>query len=387
VSEANFLPYGRQSIEQDDIDAVVEVLRGDYLTTGPAIERFERALAAAVGAEAAVAVSSGTAALHAACFAAGVDEGDEVVVPAVSFLATANCARFLHAEPIFADVDPASGLVLPSEVERLVGPKTKAVIPVHLNGVAADMPAIWKAAGKVGATVIEDAAHALGGLDDGRPIGNCADRGMAMFSFHPVKQITTGEGGAVTTNDPEFLRRLRLCRNHGMVRDEGALRDPSPGPWYYEQQVLGHNLRLTDLQAALGFSQLAKLGRFVSRRRELAARYDDLLSELTAVSPVVPSRRRASSAYHLYAVSIDFDALGVPRAEVMRQLRERGIGTQVHFMPIPGQPYYRERGWRVEDFPGARRYYERVLSLPLFPAMEDGDVDRVATALAEVLEE
>jgi len=367
VSEAKFLPYGRQSIEQDDIDAVVEVLRGDYLTTGPAVERFERALADAVGAEAAVAVSSGTSALHAACFAAGVGEGDEVVVPAVSFLATANCARFLQAEPIFADVDPSSGLVVPSEVERLVGPNTKAVIPVHLNGVAADMPAIRKAAGKVEATVIEDAAHALGGLEDGRAVGSCHERGMAMFSFHPVKQITTGEGGAVTTNDPELLRRLRLVRNHGMVRDEGALRDPSPGPWYYEQQVLGHNMRLTDIQAALGVSQLAKLGRFVSRRRELAARYDDLLSELAAVSPVVPPERRASSAYHLYAVLIDFDALGVPRADLMRKLRERGIGTQVHFIPIPGQPYYRERGWKVEDFPGARRYYERVLSLPLFP--------------------
>ena len=208
-----------------------------------------------------------------------------------------------------------------------------------------------------------------------------------MFSFHPVKQITTGEGGAVTTNDPELLRRLRLVRNHGMVRDEGALRDPSPGPWYYEQQVLGHNMRLTDIQAALGVSQLAKLGRFVSRRRELAARYDYLLSEMAAVSPVVPPERRASSPYHLYAILIDFKAHGVPRADLMRKLRERGIGTQVHFIPIPGQPYYRERGWRVEDFPGARRYYERVLSLPLFPAMEDGDVDRVVTSLAEALEE
>lgn len=381
-----FLPYGRQSIEQDDIDAVVEVLRGDFLTTGPAIGRFEAALASAVDASAAVAVSSGTAALHAACFAAGVGPGDEVVVPAVSFVATANCARYLGAEPVFADVDPDTGLVRDDEVERRMTPKTRAVIPVHLNGAPADVPRLRSLAERAGVTIIEDAAHALGGEQlDGAPVGCAAGSSMAAFSFHPVKPITTGEGGAVTAADPDHLAKLRSFRNHGIVREAERFRRPSSGPWYYEQQLLGHNLRMTDLEAALGLSQLAKLGRFTRRRRALAALYDAQLAALPAVSPVVRAESRRHCAYHLYAVLVDFAGLGLRRADVMEWLRERGIGTQVHFIPIPDQPYYRERAAGKADYPGARRYYERVLSLPLFPAMDESDVGRVVAALRDAL--
>lgn len=385
MSGSSFLPYGHHTIEPDDIEAVVRVLEGDFLTTGPMVGRFEDALAATVQAGGAVAVASGTAALHAACFVAGLGPGDQVIVPAVTFVATANCAALLHADPVFADVDPATGLVVPEEIERLCGPSTRAVIPVHLGGTPADLAAIRTAAAAVGAAVIEDAAHALGATYDGRPIGSCSHSDMAIFSFHPVKHVTTGEGGAVTANDADRLRRLRLFRSHGVERDPGRFgRDP-PGPWYYEQQLLGHNLRLTDFQSALGLSQLAKLSRFVERRRALAARYDDLLAELPGVTPLPARERRAECAYHLYAVLIDFAALGVHRATVMAYLRRRGIGTQVHYIPLPLQPYYRDRGWNMDAFPGARRYYERTLTLPLYPAMGDADVDRVVEALDEAL--
>lgn len=382
MSDPPFLPYGRQTIEDDDIEAVVEVLRGDYLTTGPAVGRFEVALAARVGAAGAVAVSSGTAALHAACFAAGIGEGDEVLVPAVTFLATANCARYVGAEPVFVDVDPQTGLLDTARISERRTERTRAVIPVHLTGRPLD-PATLGAPTE-GLTVIEDAAHALGAETPTERVGSCRSSAMAIFSFHPVKHVTTGEGGAITARDPELLDRLRTFRNHGMVREPARLTRPSPGPWYYEQQVLGHNLRLSDIQAALGASQLAKLDRFLSRRRALAARYDRLLASVAGVTPVVPASHCARSAYHLYAVLVDFQGA---RAEVMQRLRERGIGTQVHYIPLPMQPYYRERGWSVDDFPGALRYYERTLSLPLYAAMTESDVDRVVDELGAVLAE
>jgi UDP-4-amino-4,6-dideoxy-N-acetyl-beta-L-altrosamine transaminase len=378
------LPYSRQSIEDDDVEAVVRALRSDYLTTGPEVERFERALAQAAGAPHALALCNGTAALHAACFAAGLAPGDEVIVPAVTFLATANCVRYLGAEPVFADVDPDSGLLLASEVERLRTSRTRAVIPVHLGGVPADLAAIRTAAGPA-CRVIEDATHALGATSGGEPVGACGHSDMAVFSFHPVKPITTGEGGAVTLRDPRLRERIADFRNHGMVREPARWREPAPGPWYYEQHELGYNLRLTDLQAALGRSQLGKLARFTERRRALAARYDRLLAGLEELRPAAPAAQRFASAYHLYVVLIDFERLGLRRAELMRVLREGGIGTQVHYIPLPLQPYYRERGASMAALPGARRYYERALSLPLFPAMQDGDVERVARALRAAL--
>jgi perosamine synthetase len=384
LSDIPFLPYGRQLIEEDDIQAVVDVLRSDMLTTGPAVECFEAALASAVGADHAVAVSSGTAALHAACFAAGVGEGDEVLVPAVTFLASANCARFLGAEPIFVDVDASTGLMDPARVAEKCTPRTRAIIPVHLNGAVADVGALREAAPD--ACMIEDAAHALGAKQGAGVVGACGSgSSMATFSFHPVKHVTTGEGGAITSNDPAIDARLRGFRNHGIVHDPAQFEQTPHGPWYYEQQFLGHNLRMTDIQAALGCSQLAKLDRFVGRRRGLAARYESLIaaSELSSVEPVVLPQDAPKCAYHLYAVRIDFDGLGFDRSALMQALRSRGIGTQVHYIPLPMQPYYRKRGWKAEDFPGANRYYESVLSLPMFPSMQDTDVDRVVDALSE----
>jgi UDP-4-amino-4,6-dideoxy-N-acetyl-beta-L-altrosamine transaminase len=389
MRDPRYLPYARQLVDEDDIAAVVEVLRTDWLTSGPKVAEFETALARTVGSDWAVAVGSGTAALHAACFAAGFRAGDEVVVPAITFVATANCVCYMHAKPVFADVDPDSGLVAPDSVAERVTRATRGLLAVHLGGASADVTALASLARQSGATLIEDAAHALGGARGGIRVGACTDGSqMATFSFHPVKHITTGEGGAVTGNDPELRHKVLLCRDHGIERAPERFTRSASGPWHYEQQFLGHNLRLSDIQAALGCSQLRKLARFVARRRLLAERYDRLLRELPGVRPAVvpqPTDSMNGSVYHLYSVLIEFAEMGTSRAEVMEKLRERGIGTQVHYIPLPMQPYYRARGWDPHEFPGALRYYERTLSLPMFPGMQDEDVDRVVEALRAVL--
>lgn len=381
----DILPYGRQWIEQDDLEAVIEALRGVYLTTGPTVARFEAALAKAVGAGHAVAVCNGTAALHAACAAAGLGPGDEVLVPALTFLATANCARYVGAEPVFVDVDPDSGLIDCEDAARRMTSKTRAILPVHLTGRPAELDAVAALARAHDLTVIEDAAHALGARYHDDPIGDCSRAAMSIFSFHPVKHVTTAEGGAITTNDPALAEAMRVFRSHGMIREPRRLREPSPGPWYYEQQSLGYNYRITDLQCALGLSQLAKLPRFLERRWTLAARYDAQLAELEHVRPVAAGTAQTVSGYHLYAVLIDFAAAGIDRAAVMAGLREHGVLTQVHYIPVPAQPYYRDRGADMGEYPGAQSYYERTLSLPMFPAMDDTDVDRVVEALRAVL--
>lgn len=380
-----FLPYGRQDIDESDIQAVLDTLRSDYLTTGPRVPAFEAALGEAVGSTHTVAVSNGTTALHAACFAAGVGPGDEVIVPAITFVASANCARYLGAEPIFVDVDPTSGLVGPEAIEAAITDRTRAIIPVHLNGRPVDLEGIARVAAPRGLSVIEDAAHALGASFRGHPVGDCAFSDMAIYSFHPVKHITTGEGGAIATRDAALDRKLRIFRDHGLVRTDEGFEEPSPGPWYYEQQMLGHNLRLSAIQCALGQSQLGRLGAFVQRRQAIAAHYGALFANTPHVEPVDSGPPGAVSAYHLYPVLIDFEAVGKERAEVMMALRERRIGTQVHYIPVPSQPYYARRGWSMDDFPGAAAYYARVLSLPMYPAMEDGEVLRVVEALREVL--
>jgi perosamine synthetase len=381
----DILPYGRQWIDDDDIAAVVDALRGAYLTTGPTVGQFEAMLAQTVGARHAVAVCNGTAALHAACAVAGLGPGDEVLVPAITFLASANCARYVDAEPVFVDVDPRSGLIDVGHAAKQIGAKTRAIIPVHLNGHTADLAGVRALADAHDLIVIEDASHALGARYRDSSIGDCRYSDMATFSFHPVKHITSGEGGAITTAKPELAAALEVFRCHGMVRDASKLRHESPGPWYYEQQTLGYNYRLTDVQCALGISQIRKLESFLARRRELVARYDRLFAAVAGVEPVASGGADTLGAYHLYAVHIDFAGAGMTRTAVMAGLREHNVLTQVHYIPVPAQPYYADRGADVRQFPGALAYYEGILSLPMYPAMRDEDVDRVVEALTRVL--
>lgn len=382
----SFLPYGRQTIEDDDVAAVSAALRDDFLTTGPRVEAFERAFAEAVEAPHAVACANGTAALHLAMLGLGVGEGDVCIAPSTTFLATANCARYVGAEVVFSDVDPQSGLMRPADLAealaKATGRRVAAVLPVHLRGDVVDLPAIAGLAQAAGAVVVEDACHALGSAHlDGAsvPVGSGRWSAAATFSFHPVKTIATGEGGMITTTDADLAERMRRFRSHGMVRPEGG------DPWWYEMAEPGFNYRLPDLLCALGQSQLAKLPRFAARRRALAARY---VAQLAALAPqVVPaaSPTWSRAAPHLMSVLIDLDALGLTRLEVVERLRAKGIGSQVHYIPVHTQPYYRER-YGDQRLPGAEAWYERTLSLPLYPAMADSDVDRVVEALASALQ-
>lgn len=394
-----FLPYGRQQIDAADIEAVVAVLQGDWLTTGPAIARFEEAFATKAGAPHAVSCSSGGAGLHLSFLAINLKPGDRVVVPTVTFLATANMARVTGAEIIFADVDPDTALMtaatLEAAIDRAGGP-IAAIAPVHMAGQMVDMEEIGMVARNTGARIVEDACHILGGMDgEGRPAGSGATGDLAVFSMHPVKTIAAGEGGVVTTRDASLAARMRILRNHGMVREnfsdtsQAFTPDGRPNPWYYESTDPGFNYRLSDIHAALAASQLSKLDRFVDRRRALVSRYDAALSALTPRlgNIVRPSGRSSygSPAWHLYVALIDFAALDRDRASVMEALRERGIGSQVHYLPLHRQPYYRAR-YGALDLPGADAWYDRALSLPLFPGMSDSDVDRVIETLMDVLE-
>lgn len=380
------LPYGRQTIDEDDIAAVAQALRGDFLTTGPTVEAFEDAFADQVGAQHAVACSNGTAALHLAMLALEVQPGEAVIAPSITFLATANCARFVGAEVVFADVDPQTGLMTPGALAeamtRLDGRRLRAVLPVHLRGDTAELPALEAMAKSANAVLVEDAPHALGSsLKFGNTVqrvGDCAHSAMATFSFHPVKTIATGEGGMVTTNDARLAERLRRLRSHGMIRPQDG------DPWWYEMPEIGFNYRLPDILCALGISQLAKLDAFAARRRALAARYEEALKPL-APRVVQASRPDWSDpVLHLMVALIDFEAADRTRREVVEALRARGVGTQVHYIPVHTQPYYRERYGDLE-LPGASAWYERCLSLPLYPGMADDDVDRVVAALADVL--
>jgi UDP-4-amino-4,6-dideoxy-N-acetyl-beta-L-altrosamine transaminase len=380
------LPYGRQTIEDDDIAAVVEALRADFLTTGPTVEAFETAFAETVGARHAVACANGTAALHLAMLALDVQPGEVVIAPSITFLATANCARYVGAEVVFADVDPLSGLMTPETLadalDRVGERKLRAVLPVHLRGDAADLPGLATLANDAGAVLVEDAPHALGTT---MTYGNVAERvgdvrhsAMATFSFHPVKTIATGEGGMVTTNDSALADRLRTMRSHGMIRPEGA------DPWWYEMPEPGFNYRLPDILCALGLSQLAKLPRFAARRRALAKAYEAALAPLAPVVRIATRPEWSDPVLHLMCVLIDFEAVGLSRRQVVERLREYGIGTQVHYIPVHRQPYYRERYGELE-LPGAEAWYAHCLSLPLYPGMADGDVQKVADALKAVL--
>lgn len=399
MTDRPFLPYGRQTIEQDDIEAVQRVLVSDYLTTGPEVQRFEAAINAAVGAAHAVSCNSATAGLHMTAMALNLGPDDYVIVPSMTFLATANGPHYTGARIVFADVDPDTGLMtadtLQEGIARCPRPP-RAIFPVHLNGHQVDMRSIAAIARDVGAAIVEDACHALGGTQPDKQgdqvrAGAGAWCDMTVFSFHPVKAIAMGEGGAVTTQSDELAERLRLARNHGMTRDtaEFEMRDMAfdvgeINPWYYEMHAPGYNYRAPDINCALGTSQLAKLDRFLSRRVEIADRYDALLAPLSPVLRPVPRSTFGTSGWHLYAVLVDFDRVGMSRRQVMQALRERKIGTQVHYIPVHRQPYYRALSPNLA-LPGADRYYEHVLSLPLYPGLSDDDVAYVAESLADIL--
>jgi UDP-4-amino-4,6-dideoxy-N-acetyl-beta-L-altrosamine transaminase len=382
----SFLPYGRQTIEDDDVAAVAAALTDDFLTTGPKVAAFEAGFAAFVGARHGVACANGTAALHLAMLALDVQPGAVCIVPSITFLATANCARFVGAEVVFADVDPDSGLMteatLRDAVARAGGRKIAAILPVHLRGDVCDLPAMRKIADEAGAALVEDACHAVGSrmVFDNIPAsagdGRWGD--LAVFSFHPVKTLTTGEGGMVTTERADLAGRLRLLRSHGMVRPAGA------DPWVYEMPEIGFNYRLPDILCALGLSQLAKLPRLIERRRTLARLYETALAPLAPMVRIAARPAWSDPALHLLCVLIDFEAAGRTRAAVMAGLTARGIGSQVHYIPVHSQPYYRAQYGELA-LPGAEAWYARCLSLPLYPTMADGDVARVAVALAEVL--
>lgn len=372
------IPYGRQTIEDDDIAAVAEVLKTDWLTQGPKVEEFEKSLADYCGANYAVAVSSGTAALHSAYAAAGIQKDDEVIVPAITFAATANAAMYLGARPVFCDIRPDTINIDETKIEKLITSKTKAIVPVHFAGHPCEMDKILEIAKERNLMVIEDACHALGAVYKDKKVGNISD--LTAFSFHPVKLITTGEGGMISTVDKEFHEKLLMFRTHGITKDPGRL-EKNDGPWYHEMQTLGFNYRLTDIQCALGHSQLKKLEKFLARRREIADFYKENLKDIAGLKlPVeLPG---VKSAWHLYTVRVPPER----RKKIFEELRASGIGVQVHYVPVYHHPYYRGLGYR--DFlPEAEAYYASCISLPIYPGLENSQLDFISEKLHKIMEE
>jgi perosamine synthetase len=389
-----YIPYGRQSIDDADIEAVVKVLKSDYLTTGPAVEAFEKKVADYVGAKYAVAVSNGTAALHVACLAAGIGEGDEVITTPITFAASANCVLYCGGTPVFADIDPDTYNISPEELEKKITSRTKAIIPVHYTGQPCDMDAILEIAHKHDLLVIEDGAHALGASYKGKKIGSIAD--MTCFSFHPVKPVTTGEGGMIVTDNEELYRRLVLYRSHGITRDKDMMQqyeeqlqqssDPAlqeaadmlrgdvmdPGGWYYQQLELGYNYRITDISCALGASQMDKLDRFLERRRQIAKKYDEAFADIPQIK--TPWQQEGcQSGWHLYMIQ----TMERSRREVFEGLRQAGIGVNVHYIPVYRHPYYQRNGYAGVHCLNAEAFYERAISLPIFPGLTGQQQDYV----------
>lgn len=377
---SRLLPYGHQWVDEEDVKAVVQVLRGDWLTTGPTVGEFETAFAAYVGARFAVAVANGTAALHAAAFAAGIGAGDEAITTPMTFAATANCIRYQGGTPVFVDVQPETLNLDPKKIETAITSRTRAILPVDYAGQPADLDEINAIAAHHGLTVIEDAAHALGATFGGKRVGSLST--MTTFSLHPVKHITTGEGGMVTTDDEGLAQKLRAFRNHGITSE--ARERQEKGSWFYEMVALGYNYRLTDLQCALGLSQLKKLDRWLARRRAIAGVYTEALGGLAEISLPMPSFDR-EPAWHLYPIQLDLTRLRTGRAEIFRALRAENIGVNVHYIPVPWHPYYRDLGYRKGQWPVAEAAYERLISLPIFPAMTDQDVSDVIAAVQKVI--
>ena len=385
------IPYGKQHIDEDDVRAVVDVLHSDWLTTGPKVAEFEQAIADYVGAKYAVAVSNGTAALHAAMYAIGIKPGDEVIVPPMTFAATANCIVFQGGTPVFTDVDSDTLLLDPAKVEEKITEKTRAIIGVDYTGQPCDWDRLREIADKYGLRLVADGCHALGAEYKGRKVGSLAD--MTIFSFHPVKHITTGEGGMITTDDAELAERMRLFRNHGITRDPKCFSpltsdlrlQTSDFSWFYEMVDLGYNYRITDFQCALGISQLHKLPKFLERRREVARKYDEAFSGLSGINPLAV-RSDALHAYHLYVVRVDPGASGVDRTTFFTNLREQGVCVNVHYIPVHLHPFYRETFHaRLGLCPVAEAAYEQIISLPMFPGMTDEDVERVINVMQKII--
>lgn len=378
---ATFLPYGRHSIDDRDIQAVVETLRSDWLTTGPKVAEFEECIAAFVGAKYAVSFSSGTAALHAAAFAAGLAPGDEVITTPLTFAATANCLLYQGATPVFADVEPETLNIDPEQAEFQISPRTKAILPVDYSGHPADLNEILRLADRHGLIVIEDACHALGAEYRGRRVGSIAH--MTIFSFHPVKHIACGEGGMVVTDNPDFANTLRRFRNHGI--DTEARDRQAAGQWHYKMVLLGFNYRLSDIACALGLQQSKKLEANLLRRRQIARRYTEALRKLPTLRlPVV--RSNVNPAWHLYPVRLELDKLSGTRDEIFQALRAENIGVNVHYIPVHLHPYYRDRfGYKGGEFPVSEAAYESLISLPMFHSMSDDDVADVIAAVSKVL--
>lgn len=384
------IPYGRQDITQADIDEVVDVLRSDFLTQGPKVPVFEQAIADYCGAVHGIAVNSATSALHIACLSLGVGPGDVVWTTPITFVASANCALYCGADVDFVDIDPGTyNLCVKALSQKLERAKAggerlpKVVIPVHLCGQPCDMQAIRSLADQYGFSIIEDASHAIGGKYRGEPIGNCRFSDVTVFSFHPVKIITTAEGGLAVTNRSDLAERMALLRSHGITRDPQQMIGEPDGPWYYQQIDLGFNYRMTEMQAALGISQLQRLDEYVARRHEIAARYDELLTDLPVVTPY--QHRDSYSGLHLYVIRLQLDRISKSHLEVFQALRQSGIGVNLHYIPVHLQPYYSELGFLPGAFPEAERYYQEAISLPMFPLLSAADQKQVVGVLKEVL--
>lgn len=374
-----YIPYGRQSIDEEDIQAVVDVLRSDYITTGPKVAEFERTVADYVGADYGVAVANGTAALHIACLAAGIGEGDEVITTPITFAASSNCVLYCGGTPVFADIEKDTYNIDPEDIRRKITKKTKAVIVVHYTGQPCKMDEIHEIAKEYNLLIIEDAAHALGADYKGRKIGGLSD--FTTFSFHPVKHITTGEGGMVTTNNPDFYKKLLLYRSHGITREPELLTE-NQGDWYYQQLELGYNYRITDIQCAMGITQMAKLNGFVEKRKEIARRYNEAFADRSDV--ILPQQvEGCHSSWHLYMLQV----LSKDRKEVFEQLREKGIGVNVHYIPVYKHPYYQRNGYKQVCCPYAEEYYRHIISLPIYPDLKKEEQEYVIGNIKGILGE
>lgn len=377
-----YLSYGHQMIDEDDIEAVIDVLKGSYLTTGPKVKLFEEQVANYVGCKYAVALSNGTAALHAACYAAGIKSGDEVITTPITFVSSANCILYCGAKPVFADINPHTYNIDPKEIEKKITSKTKAIIPVDFTGQAVDLDKIKEIANKYNLIIIEDAAHAIGTKYKGEKIGSISH--MTEFSFHPVKTITTGEGGIITTNSKELYDKLILFRTHGVTREKEFLFNKEEGPWYYEQIDLGYNYRITDLQCAMGISQLNKLDKFIERRKKLVKMYNEELSKIDGII-IQKEEDFSDTARHLYIIKLELEKFKVGRKEIFEALQAENIGVNVHYLPVYLQPYYKKLGYKEGLCPNAEDLYKRMITLPLYVGMSDKDLEDVVTSVEKVL--